>query len=88
MRLVLLLADNYDDTNKLSFDTYKIQEYSHLLNKIRNASRYVYSKYIAENNKKIKIKTLIDSIENNTTDYDLWIIHSIKTILDDYEYQL
>jgi valyl-tRNA synthetase len=88
MRLILLLADNYDNTNNLTFDTYKIQEYSHLLNKIRNASRYVYSKYIAVSNKKIKIKTLIDSIENNTTDYDLWIIHSIKSILDDYEYQL
>jgi len=91
MRLVLLFADKYDDIdnpNKLRFDTYKIQEYSHLLNKIRNASRYVYSKYIGQDNKKIKIKTLIDSIENDTTDYDLWIVHSIKTILDDYEYQL
>lgn len=89
MRLVLLLADTIkENPNKLIFDTYKVQEYSHILNKIRNASRYVYSKYVKTYNKKIRIKALIDSIEDNTTDYDLWIIHSIKTILDDYEYQL
>ena len=89
-RLALLLADKEvsDNIHKIKFDTYKTQEYSQLLNKIRNASRYVYSKYIAENNKKIKIKTLIDSVESNTTDYDLWMIHSIKTILDDYDYRL
>ncbi len=89
-RLNLLLSESEfsNDINKIKFDTYKIQEYSQLLSKIRNASRFVYSKYIADGNKKIKIKSLIDSIEKDTTDYDLWMIHSIKTILDDYDYQL
>jgi len=41
-----LLADKNE--NNIKFNTYKAQDYHQLLNKIRNASRYVYNKYISE----------------------------------------
>lgn len=85
MRLTLLLSQKNDDNIK--FDTYKAQDYHQALNKIRNASRYVYGKYISDK-KDINLKSLIKKIKSNITDYDLWMIHSIKIMLDDYEYQI
>jgi len=73
----------------VKFDTYKVEEYSHFLNKIWNASRYVYMQHIPTlNSKKISIKWLIKNINSNITEYDLWMIHSVKSMIDDYEYQL
>lgn len=86
MRLLLLLWAK-DDDNNILFDTYKTQDRQSILNKIRNANRYVYSKYI-KSWKKIKIKDLLKNIEVNTTDYDGWILHWIKSLLDDFEYQI
>lgn len=85
MRLTLLLADKIE--NNIKFNTYKAQDYHQLLNKIRNASRYVYGKYITDK-QNIDIKSLIKKVRSNITDYDLWMIHSIKIMLDDYEYQI
>lgn len=103
MRLVLLLSEKYayDDANidanliwgaskslqSLLFDTYKAQEYSQLLKKIWNATRYVHSKYVWEK-WNIKIQNLIKNINSDITDYDLWIVHNLKTILEDYSYQV
>ena len=85
MRLVLLLWE--DQWNKTKFDTYKAQQYSDLLNKIWNAYRYVYKKHV-EWKKEVNIKRLTKKIKSNITNYDLRIIHDIKTLIDDFEYQV
>lgn len=86
MRLLLLLWLK-DDDNNILFDTYKTQYRQSILNKIWNANRYVCTKHI-KSWKKIKIKDLLKNIEENTTDYDAWILHWIKSLLDDFEYQI
>lgn len=84
MRLLLLLWERID--NNIIFDTYKAQDWNAVLNKIWNANRYVYNKYI-KSWKKIKIQNLLKNLEKDTTDYDGWILHWIKSLIDDFEYQ-
>jgi len=69
------------------FDISSFEDYNQLINKIWNASRYVYKNYISQH-KNIKIKSLTKKITKDLSDYDLWIIHVLKSIIDDYEYQI
>jgi valyl-tRNA synthetase len=84
-RLLLLLWDK-EDKNTI-FNTYKAQEWNSVLNKIWNANRYVYSKYL-KSNRTIKIKDLLKNIETDISDYDSWILHGVKSIVDDFQYQI
>ncbi len=85
MRLLLLFWEKKD--KQIIFDTYQSQNRNMILNKIWNAYRYVYQKYLEWKNKNTKIKNIVQTIEEDITDYDLWILHSIKYILDEFAYQ-
>ena len=91
MRLTLLLWENGDDDlNTVIFDTYKANEYSLLIDKIRNANRYIFWKYKEKyNNWPIKINDILFNIQEWwITEYDNWMLHNMKMILEDYNYQL
>ncbi len=75
------------DNMNVVFDISSFEDYNQLINKIWNASRYVYKNYISQH-KNIKIKSLTKKITKDLSDYDLWIIHVLKSIIDDYEYQI
>jgi len=91
MRLTLLLWENKnDDPNIVIFDTYKANEYSLLLDKIWNANRYIFGKYKEKyNNWPIRIKEVLSQIQEWwITEYDNWMLHNMKMILEDYKYQV
>ena len=91
MRLTLLLWENDDNAeNTIIFDTYKANKNSLLLNKIWNANRYVYSKYKEKYNLwVIKLRDILSLInEWDITDYDIWILHNLKIVLDEFSYQV
>lgn len=85
--LMRLLFLSLDKTNEdVTIDTYKINNLNYILNKIWNANRYVYSKYVV-GNKKIKMQKLLQDLEHNITDYDWWIMHNLISLIDDMQYQ-
>ena len=91
MRLTVLFSEKQDqDSNTLMFDTYKANEYNILLTKIRNANRYLFWKYkdrYGEN--PIIIKDIIDIINwDSISDYDNWMLHNMKIVIDDFNYQI
>ncbi len=83
---LLFLTWKKDDWDIL-LDTSSINNLNFLLNKIWNANRYVYSKYL-DWNKKIKTKDIFASIGSDVNDYDGWILHWIKSLLSDLRYQI
>lgn len=85
IRLLLILW-TYSESWEFVLDTNLANKYSNDLNTIRNAYRFVYNEFSLE--KTIKIKDLIKSIDKNLSDYDLWILHWLKVVLDDFQYQL
>ncbi len=91
MRLTILFSDKKeDDPNLLQFDTYKSNSNSILLNKIWNANRYIFSKYKDKFDWWIlKLKDILSTINSGElTDYDNRILHNLKAILDDFNYQI
>lgn len=90
MRLTLLLWENSDDANTIKFDTYKANEYCLLLDKIRNANRYIFWKYKEKyNNEPVKIKDILSEIQEWwITEYDNRMLHNMKMILEDFNYQV
>ena len=91
MRLTLLFWDHKeDDYNTVIFDTYKANEYSLLLNKIWNANRYIFWKYKETyNGLPIKIKDILFEIQEWwLTEFDNWMLHNIKMIIEDFNYQI
>lgn len=90
MRLTLLLWDDKeDDLNTIIFDTYKANEYSLLLDKIWNANRYLFWKYKEKYDAwQTKIKDILSDIQEWwLTEYDNRMLHNIKMILEDFNYQ-
>lgn len=87
LRLTLLLGKNFEDTKNIVFDTYPMRDYHTILNKIWNANRYVYSKFI-EDGKTIKISNLIKAVNKEISSCDVWILHNIKSFLWDLNYLL
>lgn len=86
--LIRLLFLTWEKINgNILYDTYKINESNSLLNKIWNANRYVYNNY-AKTKKHIKINNLIGDIKWDITDYDSWILHGLKSLVEDVKYQL
>ena len=49
--------------------------------------RYIYTKYI-QNDNPIKIINLLHNISKNISDCDNWILHNMKSFLDDLQYHL
>lgn len=85
VRLVILMWSQKDDN--IILDTNNIDTYASFVDKIRNASRYVYNNYIKDKNIN-HIDDLVKQINNlDFSEYDLWIVHSLKSIVDDYQYQ-
>ena len=91
MRLTTLFSETKDqDINTLIFNTYSANDYYLLLTKIWNANRYLFWKYKDRyGNEAIKIKEIIDIIDwNLISDYDNWILHNLKIVIDDFNYQI
>lgn len=87
MRLTLLFGEKFKNSENIVFDTYAVRDYNLLINKIWNANRYVYTKY-AQDLEKIKIVDLLHNISNDISDCDNWLLHNIKSFLDDLQYHL
>lgn len=85
LRLTLLLWNKFEDSKNIIFDTYPMRDYDIMLNKIWNANRYVYTKFIWEW-KAIKIVDLVNSIKKEISSCDVWLLHNIKSFLWDVEY--
>lgn len=91
LRLTTLFWDvDEEKPNDIVFNTYKSNEYFLLLNKIWNANRYVFSKYKEKYLwKGLKIKDVLEYINSEwISDYDNWMLHNIKMVLDDFVYQV
>lgn len=86
LRMTLLLGELHENWG-IIFDTYPMREYNILLNKIRNANRYVYTKFAQPWNP-IKISQLMEKINEEISDCDVWLLHNIKSLLDEISYQL
>lgn len=86
LRMTLLLW-KFHEPGKVIFDTYPMREYDMLLNKIRNANRYVFSKFVSPW-ETIKISKLLDWIDREISDCDIRLLHHIKSLLDEINYQL
>lgn len=92
MRLDMLFSDKKDEDidTSLVFNTYSANKYYTLLTKIWNANRYLFGKYKDRyGNSPIKIKEIIAAIDwSSISDYDNWILHNMKIIIDDVNYQI
>ena len=91
IRLTTLFSESNDEKkNELIFNTYKANEYSLLLTKIWNANRYICGKYKEKYwDTPIKIKDILESINDEwVSDYDNWMLHNLKIIIDDFKYQI
>ena len=91
IRLSTLFSYAKDDNqDRLIFNTFTTNNYNLLLSKIRNANRYIFTKYKEKyGNNPIIIKNILNSInENSISDYDNRILHNLKIIIDDYNYQI
>ncbi len=91
IRLTTLFSQvNGENQNELIFNTYKANEYNLLLTKIWNANRYIFSKYRERYwDNPIKIKKILESInDDGVSDYDNWMLHNLKIIIDDFKYQV
>lgn len=80
LRLLLLLWQK--ENNKVILDTNNIEYIHFMLNKVWNAYRYVYNNYINWISK-INIKELFNLIEQDISDYDNWILHWLKSLLEE-----
>jgi len=91
LRITTLFWDiDEENANNVIFNTYKSNEYLLLLNKIWNANRYVFSKYKEKYWWKcIKVKDILWYINSEwISDYDNWMLHNLKMVLDDFVYQI
>ena len=91
IRLTTLFSDTKDENqNQLIFNTYRANEYSLLLTKIWNANRYIFSKYKDRyGDQPVKIKEILESVnDDGVSDYDNWMLHNLKIIIDDFKYQI
>ncbi len=80
LRLLLLLWQKEDNT--IMLNTNDVEQTNSMLNKIWNAYRYVYNNY-TEWISKIDFKNILSLIEDNVSDYDNWILHWLKYLLED-----
>ena len=85
LRLIFLTLDKID--NNISYDIYKIADLNSFINKVWNANRYIYNNYF-KTDRQIGIDDLINNKELHITDYDNWILHSLKSLVEDIKYQL
>lgn len=91
IRLTTLFSESNDENkNELIFNTYKANEYSLLLTKIWNANRYIFGKYKDKYwDNPIRIKEILEFINDEwVSDYDNWMLHNLKIIIDDFKYQI
>jgi len=79
--LRLLLLSWQKENNKNILDTDNVEDINIMLNKVRNAYRYVYNNY-ANWASKIDINELFTLIEQDISDYDNWILHWLKSLLE------
>jgi len=90
IRSTILLWENYDENKDLFiFNTYRINEYKILIDKIWNANRYIFSKFREKYaHKKVNIAEILEWIDlENISDYDTWILQDLKMMLDEFCYE-
>ena len=84
LRLNLLFGDEYQDSWNYIFDTDQANDYNLALNKIWNANRYIYTKFI-EPWSKIKVENLVHAITKEISDCDSRLLHQIKIFLEEIQ---
>lgn len=90
IRPTILLWENYDDNVDLFiFNTYRINEYKILVDKIWNANRYIFSKFREKyGQNKVNVADILKEIDlENISDYDIWILQDLKIMLDEFWYE-
>lgn len=87
LRMTILLWDKYTDSKNIIFDSFPMREYNQNLNKIWNANRYIFTKFVSHW-VSTKISDLLKSIDKEISDCDIRLLHNIKSFLWDISYQL
>lgn len=72
--------------NGVILDFSDIQQLNMQINKIWNAYRYVFNNYF-NSEQIINIADLLHATDFSVTDYDNWILHWLKLLVDDLKYQ-
>jgi valyl-tRNA synthetase len=81
----LLLCEIQKD--QILLDNIDYKKHHDILNKIWNASRFIYKSYI-EDKDALTIDYILKRISTDITEYDNWILHEIKNLLDEFDYKI